>query len=65
MDYQAELLREARKALAEFPEQRSKIIGLYRLAVDEIEDGGSPAHEYELFMGSIGEIKQRKETRHV
>jgi hypothetical protein len=31
---------------------------LYRLAVDEIQDQGSAAHEYELFMGSVEEIKQ-------
>lgn len=61
MDYEAELLQEARKAIAEFPEQRSKIIDLYQMAVGEIQDGGSESHEYELFMGSIEEIKQAKE----
>ena len=58
MDYREELLSEARKATAEFPEQRSKIIELYRLAMAEIEDGESEGGEYELFMGSIEEIKQ-------
>ena len=58
MDYLAELLREARNAIAECPKQRCEIIDLYTLAVGEIEDGGSAAHEYELFMGSINEIKQ-------
>ncbi len=62
MDYEAELLSEAKKAIVECPEQRSKIIDLYSLAVGEIEDGGSEAHEYELFMGEIDEIKQRKEV---
>ena len=61
MDYEAELLQEARKAIQECPEQRSKIIDLYTLAVDEIQNGESAAHEYELFMGSINEIKPRKE----
>jgi hypothetical protein len=56
MDYEAELLQEARKAIAECPEQRSKIIDLYRMAVGEIEDGESAAHEWELFQGSINEI---------
>lgn len=64
MDYLAELLSEARKAIAECLEHRSKIIDLYTLAVGEIEDGGSEAHEYELFMGSINEIKQGKEASH-
>lgn len=58
MDYLEELLLEAKKAIAECSEHRSKIIDLYRLAVDEIEEGGSAAHEYELFMGSVEEIKQ-------
>jgi hypothetical protein len=64
MDYEAELLAEARKAIAECPKQRSKIIDLYQMAVGEIEDGESAAHEYELFMGSINEIKQGKEQCH-
>lgn len=64
MDYEAELLREARQAIAEHPERRAKIIELYTLAAGEIEDGGSAAHEYELFMGSLGEHGKRKEARH-
>jgi hypothetical protein len=58
MDYQAELLAEARKAIAACPDKRSDIVELYRLAMDEIADGESAAHEYELFMDSINEIKQ-------
>jgi hypothetical protein len=58
MDYEAELLVEARKAIANHPEHRGEIIDLYTLAVGEIEDGESAAHEYELFMDSIQEIKQ-------
>lgn len=64
MDYQAELLQGARKAIAECSEHRSKIIDLYRMAMDEIDDGGSEAHEYELFMGEIEEIKNRKEKNY-
>ena len=62
MDYESELLQEARRAIAECPESRCEIIELYTLAVGEIQDGESAAHEYELFMGSINEIKQRKEV---
>ncbi len=58
MDYEAELLKEARRAINEHPRLRSDIIDLYRLAMDEIEDGGSPAHEYELFVDSLNELKQ-------
>ena len=58
MNYREELLTEARKAIHNHPDHRSKIIDLLSLAVDEIEDGGSPAHEYELFMGEIEELNQ-------
>ena len=58
MDYLAELLLEARKAIASNPDHRGEIIDLYTLAVDEIQEGGSAAHEYELFMGSVEEIKK-------
>ena len=58
MDYQAELLQEARKAIASHPDRRADIIELYRLAMDEIQDGESAENEYELFMGSIEEIKK-------
>lgn len=60
MDYRSELLLEARKAIVEYPDQRSKIIDLYQLAIDEIKDGGSEAHEYELFMGELEEIRKEK-----
>jgi hypothetical protein len=56
MDYEAQLLAEARKAIAACPDKRSDIIELYRLAMDEIEGGESAAHEYELFMDSLKEI---------
>ena len=61
MDYEAELLLEARKALRKHPEHRCEIIDLYQMAMGEIQDGESAANEYELFMGSMGEIKQAKE----
>jgi hypothetical protein len=60
MDYEAELLQEARKAIAQCPDHRCEIIELYRLAVGEIECGESAANEYELFVGSVNVI--RKET---
>ena len=63
MDYEAELLAEARKAVAQLPECRCEIIDLYQMAMGEIEDGGSAAHEHELFMGSVEEIKQMKEVK--
>jgi hypothetical protein len=62
MDYEAQLLAEARKAIAANPEHRCEIVELYTLAVGEIEEGESAAHELELFMGSINQI--REETIH-
>ena len=64
MDYEAELLSQARKAIQEYPEHRSAISQLYALAMCEIEDGESAAHELELFQGSMDEIKQAKENAH-
>ena len=62
MDYREQLLTTARKAIVELPRCRSEIVDLYRLAVGEIEAGESAAHEYELFVGSVDEM--RKEKRH-
>ena len=58
MDYEAELLLEAKKAIQEYPEHRGAIGQLYALAMCEIEAGESAAHELELFLGSVDEIKQ-------
>ena len=57
MDYIAELRSAAKMAIAARPEHRCAIIDLYTMAVDEIEDGASAAHEYELFIGSLHELK--------
>ena len=57
MDYPAELRRAAKMAIAARPEHRGVIMDLYALAVDEIEDGASAAHEYELFIGCVNEFK--------
>jgi hypothetical protein len=58
MDYEAQLLAEARRAVAVYPEHRCEIIECYQLARCEIEEGESAAHEYELFMGSINQIRE-------
>jgi hypothetical protein len=58
MDYEAELLAEARKAIKNHPEHRCEIIDLYTLAMGEVADGESADHEYELFMGSLNEIRE-------
>lgn len=60
MDYREQLLVDARAAIRQLPDHRCRIIDLYTVASGEMEDGESAANEYELFMGSIDEI--RKET---
>jgi hypothetical protein len=57
MEDQAELRRAAKRAIAARPEHRRAILDLYTMAIDEIEDGASAAHEYELFIGSLNELK--------
>ena len=52
MDCKEQLLAAARKAVADRPDCRCEIIDLYRLAISEIEDGESAAHEYELFVAA-------------
>jgi len=57
MSYRERLLNEARKAIGECPQRREEIIDLLELAVSEIEDGGSAAHEYELFINSVAAMQ--------
>ena len=56
MDYEEQILLEAKKAIEQYPDKRSEIVDLYQMASEAIEDGESAAHEYELFMGSLGEL---------
>lgn len=51
-----ELKTYAEKMSAKYPQLDDEIRDLYFLAQDEIEDGGSEAHECELTVGSIDEL---------
>jgi hypothetical protein len=42
--------------IAEYPNLKSEILDFFYLAKDEIEDGGSEAHEVELAISSINEL---------
>lgn len=42
--------------MTQHPELRSDIRDLYRLCLDEIEDGGSVEHEIELCINDIDEL---------
>jgi hypothetical protein len=46
----------ADKMIKEYPVLKSDIIDYINLAIDEIEDGGSPSHEWELAYDSINEL---------
>lgn len=44
-----ERLKELTKQLiADYPQHTEELVDLYQLAVDEIDEGGSEAHECEL-----------------
>ena len=40
----------------DYPELREEIQDTFELALSEIEDGGSPEHEWELAEGHIAEL---------
>ena len=46
----------ADKMIKEYPVLKSSIIDYVNLAINEIEDGGSPSHEWELAYDSIKEL---------
>lgn len=46
----------ADKMINEYPVLKRDIIDYINLAIDEIEDGGSPSHEWELAYDSIKEL---------
>ncbi|VGO11857.1 hypothetical protein PDESU_00404 [Pontiella desulfatans] len=58
MDYREEVIQEARKAIDEHPEHRSRIIDAVDWTLMEMDDGESEANEYELFMGRLDEIRE-------
>lgn len=46
----------ADKMINEYPVLKRDIIDYINLAIDEIEEGGSPRHEWELAYNSIEEL---------
>lgn len=46
----------ADKMIQEYPVLKHDIIDFINLAIDEIEDGGSPRHEWELAYNSIEDL---------
>ena len=60
-----EELARAKVFLREFidknPQQREEALDLYQLCVDEIDEGGSPQHEVELFQNSCEQLLEDDE----
>lgn len=44
---------------AQYPELREEMDDLFQLALDEIEDGGSPQHECDLAAESINQLIEK------
>ena len=53
---QQELVIFINKTIKERPDLASEITDLWRLFLDEVEDGGSRQHEAELCPGSIQDL---------
>lgn len=51
-----ERVKEANRLTAQYPQHKSAIIDLYQLMEDEITEGGSPDHEFELFQSSVKQL---------
>jgi len=50
----------ARQALRDRPDLTMDILESMQLTASEIEDGGSPEHELELFQNHLNELKGTK-----
>ena len=46
----------AMKMISEYPSLKHDIIDFVTLAIDEIDEGGSPSHEWQLAYTSIEEL---------
>jgi len=42
--------------IGEHPQHKDEVIDLFTLCVDEIDEGGSPQHETELFISSCKQL---------
>ena len=49
----------AKNYIENYPNLKSDINGLLSLMIDEILDGGSPNHEFELFAESLNELVEQ------
>ena len=60
-----EEIKRAKEFLIEFigkhPQHKDEAIDLFTLCVDEIDEGGSPQHETELFISSCEQLLEEDE----
>lgn len=55
-----EFKKYCQDVVQQHPELRADVIDLYTLAMDEIEDGGSPTHEIEMAVADIESMINKK-----
>jgi hypothetical protein len=53
----------ASRIMKQYPSLYNDIIDFIRLAIDEIDEGASPTHEWELAYGSIKELIEEHENK--
>jgi len=56
----SELASWCSQKVREYPLLEERIMDLYWIAHDEVEDGGSSEHESELCMGSVKELIEQE-----
>jgi hypothetical protein len=54
----------AMKMISEYPVLKHDIIDFVTLAIDEIDEGASPTHEWELAYRSIEELISEHKNKH-
>lgn len=59
-----QFIEYVRKAMKENANLKKEIREIYQLAIDEIDDGGSPTHEYGLAIISIDELIEEANEKH-
>jgi hypothetical protein len=53
----------AMQMISEYPTLKHDILDFVTLAIDEIDEGGSPTHEWELAYGSIKELIEEHKNK--
>jgi hypothetical protein len=62
MNNTRDLKNYVRDMIVKHPELREQILELLELCMDEIEEGGSPAHEISLCVNDINQLIENQEA---